>query len=124
MTPVPYAHDDTTRSEEDRLVMDPLSDEFNQLWTNTAHKNTQVFAEIFKPVPSNNVRNWKQYETYVPKVKAGHVATDLPIRQIKDKLNTIQGHLVEGAVDFLIEETGMTTGVRWGKVDPTLPIYI
>lgn len=104
--------------------MDPLSDEFTQLWINTAHKNTQIFGEIFKCVPSNNVRNWKQYEAYVPKVKAGHVATDMSIQQIKEKLNSVQGHVVEGSVDFLIEETSMTTGMRWGKIDPSLPIYI
>lgn len=104
--------------------MDPLCEQFEQLWTSVAHKNTQIFAEIFKPVPSNNVRNWKQYETYVPKVKAGHVATDMNINQIKEKLNAIQGHIVEGAVDFLIEETDISTGMRWGKIDPSLPIYI
>ncbi|CAG7850914.1 Phospholipase D1 Short=PLD 1; AltName: Full=Choline phosphatase 1; AltName: Full=Meiosis-specific sporulation-specific protein 14; AltName: Full=Phosphatidylcholine-hydrolyzing phospholipase D1 [Serendipita indica DSM 11827] len=125
MTPVPHPHKDTTMSREDQMVADPLSDEFEQLWNNTAHKNTQVFSEIFKTVPSNNVRNWNQYEAYVPKVKAGHIAaTEMPLQTIKDKLNSVQGHLVEGAVDFLIEEPGLTTGVRWAKYDPTLPIYI
>jgi phospholipase D1/2 len=125
MTPVPHAHKDTTTSEDDALVADPLSNEFQELWNNTAHRNTQIFAEVFKCVPSNNVRNWKQYENYVPKVKAGHVANaDLTIQQIKEKLNKVQGHVVEGAVDFLIEETEVTTGLRWNGVDPTLPIYI
>lgn len=111
-------------SEEDQLVADPLSDDFQRLWTETAHKNTQLFAEVFRPVPSNNVRNWKQYENYVPKVKAGHVVPDITVAQIKDKLSKIQGHLVEGAVDFLVEETSITSGIRWSTYDYTLPIYI
>lgn len=123
MTPVPHPHKDMTQSADDALVADPLSDEFQELWNGTAHRNTQIFAEIFKCVPSNNVRNWKQYEAYVPKVKAGHVATDLSIKEIKDKLDKVQGHIVEGAVDFLIEEEELVKGVRWSH-DPTLPIYI
>lgn len=125
MTPVPHPHKDMTMSADDALVADPLSDEFQELWNGTAHRNTQIFGEIFKTVPSNNVRNWKQYETYVPKVKAGHVANaELSIQQIKDKLNKIQGHIVEGAVDFLIEEGDLVSGVKWSSYDPTLPIYI
>jgi phospholipase D1/2 len=125
MTPVPNPHKDITTSEDDAVVADPLSDEFQERWNNAAHRNTQIFAELFKCVPSNNVRNWKQYENYVPKVKAGHLANaDLTLQQIKDKLSKIEGHVVEGAVDFLIEETEMTTGLKWSAYDPTLPIYI
>jgi len=125
MTPVPTPHKDITTSEDDALVADPLSDEFQELWNSTAHRNTQIFAELFKCVPSNNVRNWKEYENYVPKVKPGHIANaDLTIQQIKDKLSKVQGHVVEGAVDFLIEETEMTKGLKWSRYDPTLPIYI
>jgi phospholipase D1/2 len=124
MTPVPHPHKDTLLSEEDQLVADPLSDDFQKLWTETAHKNTQLFAEVFKPVPSNNVRNWKEYENYVPKVKAGHVVPGITVAEIKDKLSKIQGHLVEGAIDFLCEEPSLTTGIRWSTYDYTLPIYI
>lgn len=124
MRPVPIPHKDTLESPEDQLVADPLSEEFERLWNDTAHKNSQIFAEIFKPVPSNLVRNWEQYDAYVPKVKAGHVATDWPISKIKDKLDEVRGHIVEGSVDFLIEEEGLTTGLRWSSYDPTLPIYI
>lgn len=124
MTPVPNPHKDTTQSAEDQLVADPLSDDFQRLWTETAHKNTTLFAEVFKTVPSNNVRNWKQYEAYVPKVKAGHVRPDISVKDIKDKLAQVKGHLVEGAIDFLIEEPSITTGIRWSSYDVTLPIYI
>lgn len=60
----------------------------------------------------------------MPKVKAGHVATDLPLATIKEKLAKVQGHLVESALDFLIEETDLVEGPEWSALNPTLPIYI
>jgi len=62
MTAVPHPHEDTTRSQEDMQVADPLSDEFENLWATTAKRNTQIFQEIFKTVPSNNVRSWDAYQ--------------------------------------------------------------
>ena len=60
----------------------------------------------------------------MPKVKAGHVATDLPLATIKEKLSKVQGHLVECALDFLIEENDLVTGAEWSKLNLTLPVYI
>ena len=61
MTPVPNLPDDTTQSQEDKQVQDPLSDEFLSLWNETAKKNTTILSEIFKTVPNNSVRTWPQY---------------------------------------------------------------
>ena len=63
MRPAPYPH----RSEEyeqdlDNLVMDPVSDSTVQLWNDTARKNREVFTELFRPVPTNLVRDWSAYE--------------------------------------------------------------
>ena len=51
-------------SEEDRQVADPLSDEFQNFWNWRAKANTDAFGKVFHPVPSDEVRNWKQYEEY------------------------------------------------------------
>jgi phospholipase D1/2 len=61
MRAAPYPNDDETHLDVDRLVADPLSDETDRLWNETAGTNRQVFSEIFKPVPSNFVRDWKAY---------------------------------------------------------------
>lgn len=63
-------------------------------------------------------------QAYMPKVKTGHVASDLPISQIKQKLSSVRGALVTAPIDFLIEEKGLWTGPEWLGLDPTLPIYI
>ncbi|XXG98217.1 hypothetical protein Hte_004539 [Hypoxylon texense] len=51
-------------SESDRLVEDPMSEDFWRLWTETARTNTDVFSKVFHPVPNDLVRNWDQYEDF------------------------------------------------------------
>ncbi|THW03115.1 phospholipase D/nuclease, partial [Aureobasidium pullulans] len=59
---VPNAYD--WGSREDEAVIDPLSSDFSSLWNNTARNNTQAFERVFHPVPSDSVRNWKDYDEY------------------------------------------------------------
>jgi len=126
MRAVPYPSVDETQTDEDRLVADPLSDDFLQLWNSTAQHNRQVFSDIFKTVPTDVVRNWDQYKAYLPTVKVGHIATDTPLDQIKDMLSTVRGALVTSPLDFLIEEKSLTNDENpdWLGLNPTLPIYI
>ena len=72
-SPVPNIYD--FDSEEDRIVADPLCDEFTRLWCDTARVNTECFRKVFRPVPDDGIRNWKQYNEWfgtvfkVPKEK-------------------------------------------------------
>jgi len=65
MTAVPRPYEIDLRSKEELQVADPLSDEFENLWMTTAKRNTQIFQEIFKTVPSNNVRSWEAYKVHI-----------------------------------------------------------
>ncbi|KAI8958706.1 phospholipase D/nuclease [Daldinia sp. FL1419] len=51
-------------SPSDRLVEDPMSEDFWRLWTDTARTNTEVFTKVFHPVPNDHVRTWEQYEDF------------------------------------------------------------
>lgn len=62
MRPAPTPNEDETGCEEDALVADPLADATLELWRTTARKNREIFTEIFRPVPTNLVRDWKAYE--------------------------------------------------------------
>ncbi|GAA5875841.1 hypothetical protein JCM16303_004016 [Sporobolomyces ruberrimus] len=107
MRMVGVPHDDETDSEEDKLVMDPLSIELEQLWKGTAERNTESFANVFHCVPAAGLQTWAQYKEYVPKkpVKVGHVARpDMPVQYIKEQLDQIKGHLVTMPLDFLSKE--------------------
>jgi phospholipase D1/2 len=62
MKPAPYPNKDEFDTAEDRTVADPLADDTLNLWNQTARKNRDIFTEIFRPVPTNLVRDWKAYE--------------------------------------------------------------
>ncbi|KAJ7642196.1 hypothetical protein FB45DRAFT_826418 [Roridomyces roridus] len=98
MRPAPNPNPDETREEEDALVADPLSEGFTELWRTTARKNREIFTEIFRPVPSNLVRDWKAYDNYVPKVKTGHVVPGVPLDRVKNRLAEVKGALVEAPI--------------------------
>lgn len=54
MLPLPVPQIDHTGSEEDRLVMDPLSEDTQKLWNSTARTNTEAFRKVFHCVPDDN----------------------------------------------------------------------
>jgi len=65
MTPVPSAPEDTTASQEDAIVADPLSNEFETLWKTTAKQNTAILLDVYKTVPNNLVKSWKEYDVSI-----------------------------------------------------------
>jgi len=124
MQPAPVPNDDETTLEEDARVADPLSDKMLNLLNTTARVNREVFTELFRPVPTNLVNNWAAYEAYKPKVQVGHVAPDVPLKRVKDRLALVRGSLVEAPINFLIDEKDFAEGPDWIGLNPTLPIYI
>ncbi|UKZ84929.1 uncharacterized protein TrAFT101_000813 [Trichoderma asperellum] len=113
-------------SSADRLVEDPLSPDFLQLWENTAATNTEVFSRAFHPVPDDKVRNWDDYDQFfskyftIPsakdnkedddkndgKVPYGHVVREeFPggVQELKEWLSRVRGNLIQMPLQFLIE---------------------
>ncbi|KAI1268919.1 phospholipase D/nuclease [Xylariaceae sp. FL1019] len=110
-------------SRSDRIVQDPLSEEFWQYWTRTARTNTEVFSKVFHNVPNDHVRNWRQYKDFFSKrfiipgeeyedeekegrVDYGHVVPEEfqgGVGEVKEWLSRVRGTLVEMPLDFLIE---------------------
>jgi phospholipase D1/2 len=117
MRPAPYPLEDETITEEDQMVADPLSEQTENLLNSAARRNREIFTEVFRTVPSNLVRNFKTYDVrvlhgpsacdigdtdfshviqnFVPKVKAGHVAPDISLEGIKQRLSQVRGAIVE-----------------------------
>lgn len=110
-------------SAEDRIVADPLDDSFLNRWNETAHTNTEVFGKVFHPVPHDNVKNWKDYETWYENLfraadpknpkkpagpyKVGHVVKEeFPngVGEVKEWLSRVKGNLVEMPLLFLKDE--------------------
>ncbi|KAH9884507.1 phospholipase D/nuclease [Cubamyces lactineus] len=124
MHAAPHPNADETGQDADQLVADPLSDETIDLWNNTARRNREIFTEIFRPVPTNLIRSWKDYDNYVPKVMTGHVVPEVTLERVKDRLSHVRGALVECPMDFLIDQKDFVEGPDWIGLNPTLPIYI
>lgn len=62
MKPVPTLNPDEFGLPEDTLVADPMSIDLEDLWNGTAQRNRAIFAELFRTVPSDSVRNFEQYK--------------------------------------------------------------
>ena len=62
MRPAPTPNPDELGTREDEMVADPLCEETQYLWNDTARKNREIFTEIFRPVPTNLVRTWDAYD--------------------------------------------------------------
>ncbi|KAK2462177.1 hypothetical protein APHAL10511_005809 [Amanita phalloides] len=124
MKPAPHPYDYDFGSQADKLVADPVADSTMLLWQQTAKKNREIFAELFKSVPTNIVRDWATYEQYVPKVKTGHVVPGVTLERLKQRLSQVRGALVECPLDFLIDDRGLVSGPEWTALNPTLPVFI
>ncbi|CAI6332368.1 unnamed protein product [Periconia digitata] len=120
-------------SEEDRQVIDPVSDQFQELWNWRAKTNTGAFEKVFHPVPTDSARTWQQYKDYYSrffaqeqgdkenqkpsKYKVGHVVAEnfspgeQGVREVKEVLSTIKGTLVEMPLLFLKDEDMAKEGV-------------
>ncbi|KAJ9248649.1 hypothetical protein DTO207G8_7285 [Paecilomyces variotii] len=146
--PVGVPNVDDLDSEESQLVADPLSDEFQDLWISRAHTNTEVYREVFHPVPDDTVRSWDAYKEFFEnyfhkavenadgkdellekpaKYQWGHVVREnFPegpegARQVKELLSKVKGTLVEMPLVFLADEDVAKTGLSLNAV--TEPIY-
>jgi hypothetical protein len=146
MLPVPVPNIYDFDSPEDRLVEDPLSDEFWGFWNQTAKVNTDVFAKVFHAVPHDSVTNWKMYDEYwtkyfvapkvknnkdgepepEPMIKWGHVVKPnfspgaQGAKEVREILSAIRGHLVEMPLDFLKEEDIAKEGLGLNALTETL----
>jgi phospholipase D1/2 len=76
MHPAPTPHEYDWGSESDLAVQDVLSDQFEQLWVGTGRSNRAAFEKVFRPVPNDTIKNWKQYGEYL-KPNAG-ISVSLP----------------------------------------------
>jgi len=101
MQPLPIQNIYDLGSREDDIVVDPLSDDFLNFWTQTSRRNTEVFSEIFRCVPDARVESWDNYENFSPRkdIKTGHVV-NLTV-DVKDMLGGVRGHLVDMPLNFL-----------------------
>lgn len=136
-------------SPEDLVVSDPLSPTFEALWNSRARTNTEVFRQVFRCVPDDNVTTWGEYKEFFeyffhgadsvadgnrsaqgktpPRYEWGHIVReDFPpgpegIRQVKDLLSQVKGTLVEMPLMFLANEDIAQEGLKLNPM--TVEVY-
>ncbi|OMH84893.1 Phospholipase D p1, partial [Zancudomyces culisetae] len=94
-----------------KAVMDPLSNEFLELWDGSARKNHEIFKNVFKCTPDDSVRTFADYKKFVHpahlKIPYGHSALQLieTDKELLEGLAPVSGHLVPFPLDFLAGES-------------------
>ncbi|RJE27210.1 phospholipase [Aspergillus sclerotialis] len=80
---------------ENDFVADPLSDELWNTWTGQATVNTDVFRVLFRADPDDNIKTFEDYDNFLPSARR------MPVKDVREKLDKIKGHLVWMPLDFL-----------------------
>ena len=89
---------------EDKLVADPMSDALWDKWTGQATTNTDIYRYLFRADPDDHIKTFEDYDHFAPRknVKPGHLQDPfMPVKEVKEKLDQIKGHLVWMPLDFL-----------------------
>ncbi|KKY27580.1 putative phospholipase [Phaeomoniella chlamydospora] len=97
------------------FVADPLSDKVWDLWTQQADKNTEIYRQLFRADPDNNIKTFKEYNNFAPRehIKQGHIHDEhIPASEVRAKLDQIRGHLVWMPLDFLKDENMAEKGLQ------------
>lgn len=89
---------------ENDFVTDPLNDDLWKTWTEQATTNTEVYRMLFRADPDDNIRTFEEYDNFRPQggIKEGHLFDPYqPVKDVREKLDQIKGHLVWMPLDFL-----------------------
>jgi hypothetical protein len=107
--------DPSSNQRFDAKVLDPLAEHFyKDIWNSRAQNNTLIYRELFRCVPDDTIHTFEQHRRFLPThVPHGHVAdTDLHGRDIKNRLNQVQGHIVQFPCDYLKDENMLGSLIR------------
>jgi phospholipase D1/2 len=90
------------------FVSDPLSPKLWDEWCNRASTNTEVFRTLFHADPDDNILTFEDYDSFTPNPKTdkdhkqGHLYDKMrPVKEIRQELDRIKGHLVWMQLKFL-----------------------
>ncbi|XP_028289793.1 phospholipase D1-like isoform X2 [Gouania willdenowi] len=82
-------------------ISDPISDQFyKEVWMSTCARNATIYQRVFRCLPSSDVRNLLELETFLS--KSGLEKED-PTRA-REELKKIRGFLVQFPLQFLCEQ--------------------
>ncbi|KZT03359.1 uncharacterized protein LAESUDRAFT_716193 [Laetiporus sulphureus 93-53] len=98
MRPAPHANNNEENTDEDTVIMDPLSEMIERLWIDMAKNSWDIFNELFHTVPTNLMHSWNMYW-----VMPRQVVPEVSLEQAKECLSRVRGALVECPVHNFVE---------------------
>ncbi|PWY96273.1 phospholipase PldA [Aspergillus sclerotioniger CBS 115572] len=103
---------------ENDFVTDPMSDELWEMWTGRATVNTEMYRILFRADPDDNIRTFEDYENFCPRGnKQGHLFDPYqPVKEVREKLDKIKGHLVWMPLDFLKDANMAEPGLAVNQI--------
>ncbi|CAH2091665.1 unnamed protein product [Euphydryas editha] len=85
-------------------INDPCSDQFyNNIWKATSKRNTELYEEVFHPLPTDAVHTFAELRKYQEQHRDTLWHSDAPLAN--RKIDLIQGFLVDLPLQFLCNET-------------------
>ncbi|KAJ5232106.1 hypothetical protein N7468_005062 [Penicillium chermesinum] len=109
---------------EDDFVADPLGDAVWNTWTQQASVNTEMYRVLFRADPDDNIKTFEDYDRFYPRgaCKQGHLFDPyMPVKEVREKLDRIKGHLVWLPLEFLKEAEMAEPGLAVNQI--TVSIY-
>ncbi|OOF94869.1 hypothetical protein ASPCADRAFT_208526 [Aspergillus carbonarius ITEM 5010] len=107
---------------ENDFVTDPMSDELWEMWTGRATVNTEMYRMLFRADPDDNIRTFEDYENFCPRGnKQGHLFDPYqPVKEVREKLDKIKGHLVWMPLDFLKDANMAEPGLAVNQITESI----
>ncbi|KAI9506350.1 hypothetical protein BX070DRAFT_219775 [Coemansia spiralis] len=106
-----------------KLVEDPLSEGFQEMWWSVATKNEELFRDVFRCVPDDTVETFDQYKKFIPghEVPHGHALPTRTTAETLELLKGVKGHLVPIPLNFLKSEN---LGAKLGDKEMLVPVEV
>ncbi|KAF9895036.1 hypothetical protein FE257_004664 [Aspergillus nanangensis] len=108
---------------ENDFVTDPLSDAVWDTWTGQATVNTEIYRVLFRADPDDNIKNFDDYDHFRPAKgrKQGHLFDPYqPVKDVREKLDKIKGHLVWMPLDFLQDAEMAEPGLQVNQITESI----
>ncbi|KAL4914124.1 hypothetical protein BDW62DRAFT_204950 [Aspergillus aurantiobrunneus] len=108
---------------ENDFVTDPMDDELWKTWTGQASVNTDIYRQLFRTDPDDNITNFEEYDSYRPQdgCKLGHLYDPyVPVKEVRAKLDKIKGHLVWMPLDFLKDAEMAEPGLQVNQITESI----
>jgi phospholipase D1/2 len=104
---------------ENDFVTDPMSEPLWEMWTGRATTNTEVYRMLFRADPDDNIKSYDDYDNFRPRgtQKQGHLFDPYrPVKEVREKLDMVKGHLVWMPLDFLKDAEMAEPGLQLNQI--------